>query len=577
MEQGEHLPTTGQPLRGFAELLRQIVNLAGRAIPRIEFLRGLSGALLQFTGCDALELRIRGRVDYRLQATARPERTFRFEPTNGERPNNGSKPPVEVSRSDLRRLVQDEFEGMVDLPLPCFTPYGSFWTGDVAEKVAPHSSRQDAQPGSYPDTASMALLPFVIDNDNFGILRLEYAQQDAIGRDTVEAYEAVVETIGFAIAERRAQAALRERVKELTCLYGIARVIEDSGDNLDAALKRIAETLPPAWQFPQLAVARIVLDEREHATGDFEAARLRQGADIVVNGECRGTVEVGYVQEALHAVSESFLEEETHLITAVTREVGEYVRRREASVERSLLEQQLRHADRLATLGHLAAGVAHEINEPLGGMLGFAQLAKKGPAVTESTANDLDKIIASCLQAREIVNKLKLFARQAPIEKTWVSLADVVEDACSLVEGRCANDGIDIVTDLDAEIANVLADPIQLKQVLINLAVNALQAMPDGGTLTVATGLDGKMAVIEVQDTGLGMAEDVVAEAFNPFFTTKDVGEGTGLGLSVVHGIVSAHGGTIEVESDVGEGAKFTIRLPVSAAPGDQVGQETEP
>ncbi|MFG1691775.1 sensor histidine kinase, partial [Gemmatimonadota bacterium] len=130
---------------------------------------------------------------------------------------------------------------------------------------------------------------------------------------------------------------------------------------------------------------------------------------------------------------------------------------------------------------------------------------------------------------------------------------------------------------LDAEIANVHADPIQLKQVLTNLAVNALQAMPDGGTLTVATRLDGRMAVIEVQDTGLGMAEDVVTEAFNPFFTTKDIGEGTGLGLSVVHGIVSAHGGTIEVESDVGKGAKFTIRLPVSAAPGAQVGQETEP
>ena len=85
------------------------------------------------------------------------------------------------------------------------------------------------------------------------------------------------------------------------------------------------------------------------------------------------------------------------------------------------------------------------------------------------------------------------------------------------------------------------------------------------------------MAVTEVRDTGIGMAEDVVKEAFNPFFTTKDVGEGTGLGLSVVHGIVTAHGGTIKVESDVGQGAKFTIRLPLSAAPGAQVGQETEP
>ena len=446
MEQGGHLPTSGQPPRGFVEFLRRIVNLAGLAIPRVEFLQGLSDALLHFTGCDALELQMGGKVEYRVQASARPERSFLFEPVSGAGLNSGSEPHVGIDRSDLQRLIQDELEGTVDLQSACFTPRGSFWTGDVAESMAPPSSQQGAHPSGHSKAVSVAVLPFVIDNDNFGILRLEYARRDAIARDAIGAYEAVVDTIGFAIAERRAQAALRERVKELTCLYSIARVIEDSGDNLDAALKQIAKTLPPAWQFPHLTVARIVLDRTEHATGDIEAARFRQVADMVVNGVCRGTVEVGYVQEGPHTASEPFLEEETQLINAVAREIGQYVGRREASVERSRLEQQLRHADRLATIGHLAAGVAHEINEPLGGILGFAQLAKKGSAVTESTANDLDKIIASCLQAREIVSNLKLFARQAPIQKRWVSLADVVEDACSLVEGRCANEGIDIVT-----------------------------------------------------------------------------------------------------------------------------------
>ena len=552
------------------------MNLAGQAIPRGEFLQGLSDALLQFTDCDALELKVRGKVEYRVQASARPERSFLFEPVSDYGLNSGFEPPVEIDRSDLKRLIQDELEGTLDLQSGCFTPRGTFWTGDVPETMAPSSSQQGARQSSYSKVVSMALLPFVIDNDNFGILRLEYARRDAIARDAIEVYEAVVETIGFAIAERRAQAALRERVKELTCLYSIARVIEDNGDNLDAALEQIAKTLPPAWQFPHLAVARIVLDGTEHATGDIGAARSRQVANIVINGVCRGTVEVGYFQEVSHTAGEQFLEEETHLINAAAKEVGKFVSRREASVERSLLEQQLRHTDRLATIGHLAAGVAHEINEPLGGILGFAQLEKKGPAVTESTANDLDKIIASCLQVREIVSKLTLFARQAPTQKTLVSIARVVEDACSLVEGRYANEGIEIVTDFDAELINVHADPIQLKQVLINLAVNAMQAMPDGGTLTIATRLDGKMAVIEARDTGIGMADDVLKEAFSPFFTTKDVGKGTGLGLSVVHGIVTAHGGTIEVESDVGQGAKFTIRLPLSDASGAQVGQEPE-
>jgi len=573
MEQGGHLLTTGQPAREFAELSRRIVNLAGQAIPRVEFLRGLSDALLQFTGCDAVELRVRGRVEYRVQASVRPERSFLFEPVNADGPNGIPELAIEIDRSNLRRLIQDELEGVATPPSQYFTPYGSCWTGDVAVTVGLNSSHQPAQPSS-PHTISMALVPFAIDDNNFGILQLECAQRDAFARDTIEAYEAVVETIGFAIAERRAQAALRERVKELTCLYSIARVIEDSGDNLGAALKRIAETLPPAWQYPEFAVARIVLDATEHAAGDIEAAHSRQVANVVVNGECRGTVEVGYTQEVPYTGSEPFLQEEKHLINAVAREIGEFVKRRQTSAERSLLEQQLRHADRLATIGHLAAGVAHEINEPLGSILGFAQLAKKGPDVTESTANDLDRIVASCLHAREIVNKLKLFARQAPIQKTWVSLADIVEEACSLVEGRCTNEGIDIVTDFEAALPNVHADPIQLKQVLINLAVNAMQAMPDGGTLTIATRLDGRTAVIEVQDTGVGMTEDVVKEIFSPFFTTKDVGKGTGLGLSVVHGIVTGHGGTIDVESEVGKGAKFVVRLTLAATPGARVDQE---
>ncbi|UCC48640.1 MAG: GHKL domain-containing protein, partial [Gemmatimonadota bacterium] len=115
------------------------------------------------------------------------------------------------------------------------------------------------------------------------------------------------------------------------------------------------------------------------------------------------------------------------------------------------------------------------------------------------------------------------------------------------------------------------ADPVQLKQVVVNLAVNAVQAMPGGGTLTVVVRSDESSVVIEVQDTGIGMTKEVMGQIFNPFFTTKDVGEGTGLGLCVVHGIVASHGGTIDVESEVGEGSKFTVRLPYQANPGTEV------
>ena len=138
-----------------------------------------------------------------------------------------------------------------------------------------------------------------------------------------------------------------------------------------------------------------------------------------------------------------------------------------------------------------------------------------------------------------------LFARQTPPTKTRVNLNTVITEGLYLVEARCAKEGVELVRRLEPDLPDIIADPSQLHQVLVNLVVNAVQAMPGGGTLTIRTGRsDGHVALV-VEDTGCGMTEEVRRQIFIPFFTTKDVSEGTGLGLSVVHGIVSAHGGTI--------------------------------
>ncbi len=521
---------------------------------------------MQFSGCDALELRLWGHIEYRLRAVRRPEQRFIFEPLKTDTLVESARPSEEPGLAGFHHLAQDELRGKVDLSAPGFTPHGSFWTSDAHETMTRYSAGEGARLEANSDIGSLALIPFAVDKRNIGLLRLESAQQGTFTADLIESYEAVVETIGLSIAERRAQAALRERVKELSCLYSIARVAEGE-ISVDEALDRIAVLLPPAWQFPEIAVARIVLDGTAHETADFETTRSQQVAKIVVNGVYRGEVAVGYVDEAPHTINGPFLKEEESLIEAVAREVGDFAEKREAAEERSRMEAQLRHADRLATIGQLAAGVAHEINEPLGSSLGFAQLALKGGNVTESTANDLNKIIASCLQAREIINQLKLFARQAPIQKSWTSVSELVGKALALVEGRCASEGIQLARRSEGDLRDVSADPVQLEQVFVNLVVNAMQAMPGGGTLTVTTRCDGTSVIIEVQDTGVGMTDEVMSQVFDPFFTTKDVGEGTGLGLSVAHGIITAHGGTIDVESAAGSGAKFTVRLPLATMP----------
>jgi two-component system, NtrC family, sensor kinase len=358
--------------------------------------------------------------------------------------------------------------------------------------------------------------------------------------------------------------ALRERVKELTCLYGMAQVTRKPGRTLPELLNAISELLPPAWQFPEIAGARIVLDGQEYRAGTVQPRSHVQSSPVVVAGEPRGAVEVIYSQPVPQVPSAPFLLEEQKLIDIVALEVSMLVERREAEQLQSKLEEQLRHADRLATIGQLAAGVAHEINEPLANVLGFAQLARKAPAIPEQVAADLDKIVTNCLHAREVIQKLLTFAHQMPPSMASLDLNQIVNDGLYFLESRCAKADIELLRVLDSELPVIRADATQLHQVLINLVVNAIQAMPSGGKLTIRTTRQREHVQLTVSDTGVGMSDDVQKNIFTPFFTTKDVDEGTGLGLAVVHGIVTAHGGSIRVQSKLGHGATFDVELPIS-------------
>ncbi len=361
-----------------------------------------------------------------------------------------------------------------------------------------------------------------------------------------------------------AKAALTERVKELTCLYGIAQIAGEPGLSLEEIIQDIVEHLPPAWQYPETAYARIILDGISYTTQGFRDCRQKQAAEIIVGGVPRGVVELVYVEEKPDLDEGPFLKEERNLIDAVARQVALIIERKQAEEDKLKLHSQLLHADRLATIGMLAAGVAHELNEPLGNILGFAQLAKKCPGVPASAEHDISKIEAASLHAREIIQKLLVFARQAPPQKTHVNLNQVVEDGLYFFEARCAKEGIELVRKLSGDIPEITADPGQLNQLLVNLVVNALQSMPGAGRITVQTRFCDHNVCLSVEDTGTGMSKEVLDKIFVPFFTTKDVGHGTGLGLPVVYGIVTAHGGSINVESKPGSGTRFEIQLPVA-------------
>ena len=266
---------------------------------------------------------------------------------------------------------------------------------------------------------------------------------------------------------------------------------------------------------------------------------------------------------------EPFLPEERNLLDTVASRIGMIVERHRAERDRASLIEQVRHADRLATIGQLAAGVAHELNEPLAAVLGLAQLARKEEGLPGSVAADLDRIVQAALHARDVIQKLLFFARRMPPARAAVRLSQIVEEALGLLDGPIRGAGVEVVRSLQAELPDVVADPSQIRQVLVNLILNAVQAMPRGGRLTIETRVENGTAVISVGDEGPGMSEKVLGQLFTPFFTTKDVGEGTGLGLAVAAGILSAHGGTIRAESEPGRGSRFDVRLPFTPPGGE--------
>lgn len=232
--------------------------------------------------------------------------------------------------------------------------------------------------------------------------------------------------------------------------------------------------------------------------------------------------------------------------------------------ERRQLDQQLVQSGKLTAVGELAAGVAHEINNPLFAILGLTEFLLKESEEGTRAHHRLELIRETGLEIKEIVRALLDFAGENTEERSLVPVEDVVRSTVELVRRTNAHKGVELIGSYDAGGALVLASPNQLKQVVLNLIANARQAMPLGGTVHVEVSRLGKNALVTVADDGPGIDPALLARIFEPFFTTKrDIG-GTGLGLSVSLGIAESHGGTLIASSEPGVGARFTMRVPLA-------------
>jgi signal transduction histidine kinase len=358
---------------------------------------------------------------------------------------------------------------------------------------------------------------------------------------------------------------LRERVKELECLFEISRALRQPDAGIEPILDRIVEIIPRGFQYPELAGARIRVGGTCRQTRSFQESRFRMAASIGLPGDT-GSAEVCYPVEIEGTDAAPFLPEEERLLEKIAGEISLAVGRVRSTAENARLEGQLRHADRLATIGVLAAGIAHELNEPLSRILGFAQLVLKNPELPPAALRDVSRIVDASLHARGIVQKLLAFGHGAPARVEDCDMDALTGGALDFLEPRCRSAGIEVRRELSRKKLIVKADPTELRQVIVNLVVNAVQAMPGGGRLTVRVEESDGSCSLAVEDTGVGMTREVMDRIFIPFFTTKDEGRGTGLGLPVVHGILASLGGTISVQSKVGAGSRFLVRLPLHPA-----------
>jgi len=251
-------------------------------------------------------------------------------------------------------------------------------------------------------------------------------------------------------------------------------------------------------------------------------------------------------------------------------ELEEWGRTLEEKVEKRTeelvaVQAQMAQSAKMASLGRLAAGVAHEINNPLGGILTFSMLALEDCDDEHPMRQNLEIIVKQTLRCRETVKGLLDFARQSSQAASKTDINSVIDKTLSLLEGQSIFQNIRTIRKLEPNLPPAFIDAGQLQQVVVNIVLNAVDAMEESGTLTVETlpTPDTKAVLIRIRDTGKGIPDDILPYIFEPFFTTKKVGKGTGLGLSIVHGIVSRAGGKVEVQSTP-KGATFTVRLAIA-------------
>ena len=385
---------------------------------------------------------------------------------------------------------------------------------------------------------------------------------------------------------RAMRASLRERIKELRCLYGVLELASDPQRPAGDICADIARLLPSSLMHEEAAVARIVIDGQEHRSENWQPPAAPLRAAIAGPRQESGFVEVGY-RDSRPAQPDGegpFLKEERELVDAVAARIARMLNGRQ-------LAEALVRSERLGAVGQLTGGVAHDFNNLLTVILGNADLLREKLAGAEPLRKLAETTARAAERGAQLTQQLLAFSRRQTLAPKLVEVNALLAGMDSLLE-RALSAKVEVRFALAPELWPALVDPVQLEAAILNLCINARDAMPAGGAITIATaniGPDAARAIAEdeldhgafvavsVADTGAGMDAATARRAFEPFFTTKDVGKGTGLGLSMVYGFAKQSKGHVRIVSAPGRGTTVTIYLPRAAAAGPREAGDARP
>jgi two-component system NtrC family sensor kinase len=336
--------------------------------------------------------------------------------------------------------------------------------------------------------------------------------------------------------------------------------------------------------FGFIVLAGLLVSYLVHRMIYLPLSDLESGAEKLAAGDLENTIpirskdEFGQLAESFNSMTIALRKSRAEL-----QDWGKTLEQKveEATRELHKVQAESARSEKLASVGLLAAGIAHELNNPLTGVLTFSYLVRKNLPDGSPDAEDLDLVIRETKRCASIIRRLLDFSREKTPEKTFSNLNTLIEETVRLIAQAAQVNNIEISTHLEAQMPDIWLDENLIKQVIMNMLVNAQHAIEGAGRITIRTrmlkadacpvSIKKRQEVVEISitDTGCGIPPGDMQRIFDPFFTTKGVGKGTGLGLSVSHGTIEAHGGVIEVDSTVGKGTEFRIYLPVDG-PGDQ-------